>query len=108
MSEEIKVGSRVIVSSRFHRDEVREVTRETKLYWFVGSYKYRKSDLSSVGGDIWSCNRIQLSSKEKEDEISRVNFAIDLQERLRKFDLTRLPYSSLNLIDSELRKVTNG
>lgn len=105
MSEEIKVGLQVVVSSRYHGDSVEEVKRETKLYWIVGDQetKYRKSDLCTVG-EVWGRNRISLVTPEKLQEVRRLNFADNLSKRLCHADFSKFSLEDLQVIRNVLDK----
>lgn len=68
MSEEIKVGSTVLIESRYRKD-IAKVSAETKLYWIVDGTKFRKKNLYSTSDKGWTSTSIRPISEEEENKI---------------------------------------
>lgn len=68
--ENIKVGDKVILSSRYN-DEVIEVTRLTKTQIICGASKFNRRTGYRVGSDRWSVTKIKIATDEDIRRIER-------------------------------------
>lgn len=86
---ELSVGSKVIIRSR-HGDRVATIKRETKTQWITGGVeksserRFRKENCMEIGCDSWSFVRIELCTKDIEDDLNRKNL-ITLMHRQADF-----------------------
>lgn len=109
MKEEIKVGSQVIISSRYHHGSIATVKRETKLYLIVGGRedRFRKSDLCEPG-DGFGRRRISLATNERVKEVMRINLAINLKNKIDRLDFKTLSTEKLNMIKEAINYSEGG
>jgi len=79
--ENLKVGDLVVVNSSYGRREIAKITDSTKVYWKVGSRRFRKTDGVAPGGG-YSFSRISEWTPEVDREIRDANALRTLRDRL--------------------------
>jgi hypothetical protein len=111
----MKVGDKVILSRCEYNNRVvkiREIERETKLYWIVEGIQFKKTNLQSTSNSIGLSSWIREPNDEQEIMlIERSEKARLLAKKLSKvewmfYDLETLE-SVLNIISPEKKVVEN-
>lgn len=87
----MKVGDQVAIIGNIKVFSVAPIDRETKLYWCVGSRKFRKSDLCEPS-DYWSYRfRIEPATQQHFDELKKRRLAVKMSKtKWSKLDLETL------------------
>ncbi len=86
----MKVGDQVAIVGNLGVIRVAPIDRETKLYWCVGSRKFRKSDLREPS-DYWAYVSIKPATQQHFDELKKRRLVSKLSEtNWSKLDLETL------------------
>jgi len=69
----MKVGDKVIVICRGYgrENKIAEIERETKNYWVVGDYKYKKGSLHSIGDNPFTSSFLKEYNKKVAKDIKK-------------------------------------
>lgn len=96
----LSVGSKVIIRSR-NGDRITTIKRETKTQWITGDVgssserRFRKENCMEVGCDSWLFFRIELCTKEIQDEFNKKRL-VSLMNR--RADFSKLSLSELEAL----------
>ena len=98
---DLKAGDKVIVTGNFSApDHIEVVEKVTPKFLFVQGAKYRKSDGSRVGGDIWTSGiHLKKATEEALDKIQEQKLRNNLIYYFQnKCDYSRIPTHTLKVL----------
>lgn len=96
MKDNLKVGDFVLVEYRFSDDYIAKITRQTNTLLVIGErpreLKFRKSDLTGIGGNSHFSHQIRKATVNDYWRIKKRELVVDIKlsitkERLLKLDL---------------------
>lgn len=104
----MKVGDLVTITGSYDMFRVCRITGETKLYWLVGSMKFRKSNLYAIGTDKYISYRIAPTTQADIDEVRRRKLVSNLQSvKWEQFDLNTLMNVQATLCGLDTKTTNN-
>jgi len=98
----IDVGTKVIISGSFHREDIDEVVRLTKTQIILKDTKakFKRSNGFVVGGSCWNTDMLREATDEK---IAKIK-----ESRLRKTMIKKIEECDFRRIDTETLMKTHN
>ena len=102
--DNIKVGDKVIVHTRWHGDLIETVKKVAKTTFSTDSATFYKNTGWQRGGDTWTPKRAELATEERAAEVMKAQRKVRLANYLRGFDFYSLPIEKLEEIYNLTKK----